>query len=269
VVKNDQFANPIYLAGSSFSINGHNVGATKEPGEPNHLTELTGNAPTSNSVWWAWTAPDSRNYTITVRGSENFSGLPFAVYTGLSVSGLTQVGTYDLIYPNPYSAYARARLDATAGTSYHIAVDGFGYYTGNFRLDLMPTPPPFNDNFAERICVADASLPVFGSNANATKEPGESDHAGNAGGSSVWWLWTAPNSGTVKISTVGSDFDTTLAVYRGNSLAGLTPVASDDDSGGNLTSRVVFNAVAGTTYQIAVDGFNGDSGTVQLTINAP
>ena len=38
---------------------------------------------------------------------------------------------------------------------------------------------------------------VTGSNSNATKQVGEPNHAGNAGGKSVWWRWTAPAAGTL------------------------------------------------------------------------
>ncbi|MDB5293665.1 MAG: hypothetical protein JWL69_4906, partial [Phycisphaerales bacterium] len=37
-------------------------------------------------------------------------------------------------------------------------------------------------------------------------------------------------------------------------------------AGGTLTSAVSFYAVAGQTYRIAVDGYNGASGTVKLNI---
>jgi hypothetical protein len=83
----------------------------------------------------------------------------------------------------------------------------------------------------------------------------------------VWWTWTAPANGRVTINTVGSVFDTLLAVYTGQSLGALASVASDDQSGGNNTSRVVFQVVAGTTYQIAVDGYNGATGQVELTLD--
>jgi len=39
-------------------------------------------------------------------------------------------------------------------------------------------------------------------------------HAGEVGGHSVWFRWTAPASGPVDFNTVGSDFNTTLAVYN-------------------------------------------------------
>lgn len=103
----------------------------------------------------------------------------------------------------------------------------------------------------------------------STKEPGEPKHCGVNGGSSEWFLWKAPTNGTAVIDTDGSNFDTVLAVYigPGTSYATLTNVACDNDSGSNgKTSRVAFNAQAGTLYYMAVDGVNGAQGTVKLNI---
>jgi subtilisin family serine protease len=106
---------------------------------------------------------------------------------------------------------------------------------------------------------------MVGSNVGATKESGEPNRAGNAGGKSIWFTWTAPASATVSIDTIGSAFDTVLGVYTGTSVSALTVKASDDDSGGNLTSKVSLAVVAGTTYRVAVDGYSGASGAVKLT----
>src|SRR5262249_3083016 len=104
-------------------------------------------------------------------------------------------------------------------------------------------------------------------NVGATKEPGEPDHASNAGGKSVWWTWTAPASGGVTLSTSGSSFDTLLAVYIGDSVSNLSVVANNDNNGTNLTSLVSFNAVSNQTYQIAVDGLDGASGALSLALS--
>ncbi len=56
-----------------------------------------------------------------------------------------------------------------------------------------------------------------------------------------------------------------VAVFTGNSLQTLVPVASDDDGGINNNSRVVFAAAAGTPYRIWVSGFGGQSGTFFLS----
>ena len=109
---------------------------------------------------------------------------------------------------------------------------------------------------------------VIGVNSNATKEFSEPNHGGNAGGKSIWWMWTAPFSGRATLSTTGSNFDTLLAVYTGSAVNGLTTINSSDNDGTNVTSRVTFNCVAGTAYAVAVDGRVGAAGNIQLTMAA-
>jgi len=102
----------------------------------------------------------------------------------------------------------------------------------------------------------------------ASKEPYERAHAGDVGGHSIWYRWTAPANGPVDFNTLGSDFNTVLAIYTGDSVTNLTPVAADiADVGGAMTSRVDFEATAETTYQIAVDGARGDAGDLILSWN--
>ena len=126
---------------------------------------------------------------------------------------------------------------------------------------------PANDMFANRIVISGTNITVSGSNVGATKEPGEPYHAGDAGGASVWWSWTAPLSGFVTISTAGSSFDTLLGVYLGSSVSALSWVLDNDDEAyGISTSKVFFDVTAGQTYQIAVDGYGGASGSVSLQL---
>jgi len=134
---------------------------------------------------------------------------------------------------------------------------------------------PTNDDFDNRTSLGGSSnIVASGSNTEATSEAGEPPIAGNAGGKSLWWSWTAPQNGTVTISTEGSHFDTILGAYTGNALTNLIEVASGDDSLGAdpLTSIVTFHAENATVYQIAVDGYRGDfgdiaTGTVVLTLD--
>jgi len=114
--------------------------------------------------------------------------------------------------------------------------------------------------------VVRTNIRVRSSNLAAIKEPGEPDIAGNPGGKSVWWQWQAPRTGPVTISTLGSSFDTLLGVYTGTAISNLVLVASNDDAKGALTSGVTFQALAGTSYQIAVDGVDGASGEIVLTL---
>ncbi len=124
-----------------------------------------------------------------------------------------------------------------------------------------------NDNFANAtaIFLNNNSAQLVGNNYRATKETGEPNHAGDAGGHSIWWKWTATSNGVMTVDTAGSNFDTTLAVYTGNSVSSLTSISSNDDtqSGTTLTSSCHFNATSGVIYYIAVDGFGGDTGAVE------
>lgn len=124
---------------------------------------------------------------------------------------------------------------------------------------------PANDDFASAQPLAGTSATTTGTNVEATSEPGEPTHAGIEGGVSVWYVWTAPVSGRIRIQTCGSSFDTVLAVYTGSSVDALTEVAANDDSC-ETASSVTFEATAGTTYWIAVDGAAGDEGDIALTL---
>src|SRR5205085_2655969 len=101
-------------------------------------------------------------------------------------------------------------------------------------------------------------------------ETAEPNHAGNAGGHSVWYAWTAPASGTLTADTAGSGFDTLLATYTGASVSALTAVPSgsnDDNPAGGQSSIVTFPVTAGATYNFAVDGYGGVTGTYNLHLN--
>ncbi|MBD2039196.1 calcium-binding protein [Microcoleus sp. FACHB-672] len=58
-----------------------------------------------------------------------------------------------------------------------------------------------------------------------------------------------------------------LGVYTGSSVSALTTIAGNDDTNAGTQSQVTFNAVAGTTYRIAVDGFNPSEGNISLALN--
>jgi hypothetical protein len=123
--------------------------------------------------------------------------------------------------------------------------------------------PPINDSFASATLLSGNSGQLTTSNVDATRETGEPDHHGFAGPASIWFDWTPTSSFEVTISLEGSSFDTVLAVYTGAVVDALTLVADNDDYFGTQ-SRVRFDAVAGTTYRIAVEGYGGQSGDVAL-----
>jgi uncharacterized repeat protein (TIGR02543 family) len=127
---------------------------------------------------------------------------------------------------------------------------------------------PPNDFFANAAILTNTSDVVAGNTLNATKELGEPNHAGNAGGKSAWWNFTAPVDGSLDLSTTNSSFDTLLAVYTGSNVAHLTLIAGNDDAyegapGG--FSQLTAAVRAGQTYHIAIDGYDGVGGALFLT----
>lgn len=253
---NDNFAARAPLMGSLASATGNNIVATRETGEPVHAS------PGARSLWWTWTAPDSGTLNLSTAGS-TFDTL-LAVYTGSAVGALTTVATDDDGGPDYSSSLS---TPVTRGVAYQIAVDGFDGANGRVRLALgflAAGARPLNDAFAARTPLSGSPVSIATTSAGATKETGEPNHAGSAGGASLWWSWTAPADGTMTLSTEGSNFDTVLAVYTGTSLGTLSLLAADDDSGENGTSRVAANVRSGTTYQIAVDGYNRAAGALLL-----
>jgi Zn-dependent metalloprotease len=257
-VINDRFSSRISIDAGGGTVTGINVGATKESGEPNHAGNVGG-----KSLWWTWTPTAPCNIQIDTIGS-SFDTI-LGVYTGDSVSALTTVASDD--ESGGYGT-SEVKFTAAAGTAYQIAVDGWYGLSGRVALHVRVLPPA-NDNFGMRAAVSGGGGTVTAMNTGATKEDDEPNHAGNTGGRSVWWTWTPAVSGAARIDTIGSDFDTLLGVYTGGSLDTLMSVASNDNSGGGATSLVTFNAVAGTAYQIAVDGCDGVSGGVTLRVTAP
>jgi len=250
---NDNFSDRITVSPAGGTVSGSNTSATKESGEPNHGGIVGG-----KSVWWTWTAPASGIASISTDGSSFDTTL--GVYTGNSVGGLVSVAQDD---DGGEGLRSRTIFTATAGVTYQIAVDGYSGTSGNIQLSVKPGLP--NDSFANRLQITGSSDFVVGSNVGAAPEASEPQHWPGAGGASVWWTWQSPFSGTVTFTTSGSSFDTVLAAYTGNSVSGLSLVASNDDYGSSFTSQISFFATGGQIYQIAVDGYSVATGTIRLT----
>ncbi|HVY70140.1 MAG TPA: immunoglobulin domain-containing protein, partial [Verrucomicrobiae bacterium] len=116
---------------------------------------------------------------------------------------------------------------------YSVQVEGaFGTVaSAPARLTVQAPSLAFANNFADRGRIQTSAGVGRGSNVGADQETGEPNHGGLPARKSVWTTWVAPANGVVSFSTRGSTFDTTLAVYTGNTLPTLAPVASDSDDG--------------------------------------
>lgn len=171
----------------------------------------------------------------------NIPGATDRCYT-IPAAQVQQGGTYTLLVENRFGAVASATV----------------------TLTLTLPAVPAGDNFANRVTLSGPNGLITGQNIGATSEPGEPLHAGKPGGKSVWYTWTAPFTGIVTMRTSGSTFNTLLAIYSGSVLTNLTAIGSDVSHAGFYNSLARFNVFQGNQYQIAIDGFGGDSGTFVL-----
>ena len=171
-------------------------------------------------------------------------------------------------HPDQAKQSVTAIMNSTVSNIDTMQADDIG---GVQLLYAAPGTIPDNNDFggATTIILNSATEQFAGTNVAASRESGEPVHAGaNAiNGHSVWWKWTAPNSGSVTLTTLGSNYDSVLAVYTGASVSALSVVAANDDvqNGVIRTSTVTFNVTGGTTYSIAVDGWGSTAQSDQST----
>jgi hypothetical protein len=146
----------------------------------------------------------------------------------------------------------RNAIDPTLGDGTCRRAQGYcrqdGFVT---RIDEAATTGSAYDGFDRRRPLNWMSGSVLG------------DSTGAAGGT-VWFEWTAPANRTVAFDTIGSAYDTTLTVYRGSAAGSLTQVAAGDDYAGLTASRVVFRAVRGRTYKLALGAKGSGGGRFEL-----
>jgi len=156
-------------------------------------------------------------------------------------------------------------FDATT-TYFAEAVDNDGV-TSQPASTLVQLAGAEGDEFYRPFVLTGTHVTVTADNSLATGQLFEPTIAGSPASHSLWWEWVAPTSGIYRIQTAGSSFDTVLGVFQGSNIQFAIGVVANDDSPDRApSSRVKLNARAGTRYLIAVDGYYGESGFIQLEL---
>ncbi|HCP46431.1 MAG TPA: hypothetical protein DIU15_10330, partial [Deltaproteobacteria bacterium] len=176
-----------------------------------------------------------------------------------------------------------ATFSAVAGETYYISVDGYLGASGDFTLELScPTPASDDDNGddsdiltvdtpAAGTCSPRSALPCGGivtSDTSASSATnlidGYSCSSWDASGPEAIYSYVAQSTGevTVELTSVQSGED--LDVYVMQDVGGGC-LADECISYGNTSTT--FNAAAGETYFISVDGYQGSEGDFTLEIS--
>ena len=208
-----------------------------------------------------------------------FSGV---VGDSLQLTGINEaaVGRYFaeavVTYPNGNTRTVRVglfdiqmRLGDNAGDGV-LAWDTFSLS----RANLPTRPGVANRSRIQRsgLSRGTSGTQVF-SSVGSTREDGEPATCGVVGAATSWYALLAEADGPISVDTVGSNFDTVIAVYTDTGegpglFDGLRPVTCNDNASADVTtSAVQFCARAGTVYFIQVDGVGGAVGTVKLNFS--
>jgi hypothetical protein len=135
---NNNFSSPnggTVITGNSGNFVATTTGATGQTGEPGAFPAGSN----LNTIWYAWTAPVSGTVTFeTCSSTQTVVDTVVAAYTGTVINALTQIiqndDTAGCATTTNSGRGSRITFAASAGTTYHIQVDGYNNATGAFRL---------------------------------------------------------------------------------------------------------------------------------------
>ena len=134
----DNLSGSNVISGLAGSGRGSNVGATREPGEPDHANERG-----THSVWLSWQPPPPAGVATIDTAGSSFDTL-LAVYTGDSFSKLTPVASNDDVNScdDPTGGFhtSQVKFNAQPGKVYHIAVEGLANASGDIVLSWNLSP---------------------------------------------------------------------------------------------------------------------------------
>jgi hypothetical protein len=140
-----------------------------------------------------------------------------------------------------------------------VALIGAGVLVAMLLFAGSAQAAPPNNNFANATQFGAVPGTVIGTNVGATRQSGEPDN----GSATVWWKWTATETGRYHVDTCKTipGFTSVVGVYTGTSVSQLVQRANSLVDGGSFDcadgygAMTYFDAVAGTTYYISVGSY--------------
>ena len=256
-VANDDFDAAQTVDALPFSDSREVLRATSAVDDPWCLQSAT------NTVWYRYTPSADMAVVADTAGSDYDTRL--CVFYG-SRGALEEVASND---DTSGSFFAALTVNLQAGRTFWFMVATNQPGASRLHLSLQetsPLPSVANDDFdaATQISAAPFTDSLDASGATAAFDD-PNDCFGTHG--SVWYAYTPSVTGTLDVSTAGSDYDTAVGVYEGGR-GSLSQVGCENDSDPMLTSHVSFHATAGTTYYVmVVAAWSLTPRTLQLSVD--
>ncbi|MBQ9432339.1 MAG: S8 family serine peptidase [Kiritimatiellae bacterium] len=227
---------------------------------------------------------DATRFSLVVNGGYVYddlsqSGIVYFRNTHGKVDGKDELATRAVILGRSLgTGYGNALPVATSDTPDEVFDGWYDPYDCRVTPDTIVTclevyyyahwkRVAVNDERANATRITGANGSAYGTNRYATQD--EIDPLAERMGAlkatnTVWWVWTAPKSGSARFTTTFSSIDTVLGVSR-LSGGGLVWVGGVDDGGDDPGESVfTFYAEAGETYYIEIAGKRGAEGDVRL-----
>lgn len=260
---NDNLADAQLINSQSGSETRHNFASSTEA-----LEHSADDLPLNRTIWWRFDAPEAAVYNFETLGSATDTILRVfdASIDNPEVKDLRWIKTSDDSRGDPSSAI---NIRLNQGDTVWISLGSKYLDVGDVQLNwrfLTQVPEELiGDQFTDRAMLSASSGSMTANNIGATSELGEPLHAGVSNAASIWFDFQPAVSGNYSIDTSGSDINTVIAVYSGDSLTDLVPFAANDDADTTtVASRVRVDLDAGTTYSVVVAGVEEAEGHIVL-----
>lgn len=211
---------------------------------------------TAPGVWYVFAGTDQQ-VTITTCLASDFD-TKLNVYSGPCDGLACVVGNDDAC-----DLASAVSFVAVSGTDYFILVQGYDGFVGTFTIDVMCTAPTAD--------VCQGALPIAcGETVTNTTVGANPDTAPDCftdiDAPGIWYTFTGVDGEMTLTTCPNSSYDTKLNVYSGECSALVCVAGNDDTAQGVFCSTVAFASTAGTTYYVLVQGYDGETGDVELSL---
>jgi hypothetical protein len=245
---NDEIPNSGKISGLPSNVSEITRTATTNSTDPYH--SCTG-AQDGNSVWFFYVATYTGRIRVNTIGSDYDT-----VLTGYSGITGDELACNDDIDDSTTASEIEFRV--TKGLTYYFEVTSWNGGSGGLLvLNSMPLDvPPVNDEIDSALGIPTLPYTIQEDTVDATEADYDPVHSctGDWDLRTVWFWYTATFTGSLRMNTFGSEYDTVLSVYDGDT--GYELACNDDAADDTFQSAISLNVTAGKTYWIEVSEYD-------------
>ena len=164
--------------------------------------------------------------------------------------------------------YSKVTTILQAGQTYYIQAGSFDDKGGNLVLNIEEGQISKRANLTGAELISALPFEEVLTDEIGVMQPDEvSPSCGTEVNNPLWWKVDTAVTGAIEFSTSGSNYDTVLSVWEGESHP-LTEVGCNDDASEGNFSVLPVSLAAGKTYYVRVGGFNSALGETHLKAEA-